>query len=842
MSIVEKSIKLYAWKPNYHVFEIIQDEANSRTFNIQLMEHFAPVALNNCQVFFYAERPNSKTSYIECDIVDPTNGIVEVTLTHAVAAVAGTVSCVIQVVKDNTATDLRFDGMVLEVKECDLNDSVEGSDEFPALVKALSEVNPAVARANEATANANKATSSANTAASSANTAADAANQATASAKAANESATAAALAALAAANEGHGAAVEASTAANRAMEAAQAAEDSLDLALAQSEQLVAQELAKRGQLKPEFAQTIAECTDITKLYVLPDGYIYGYYRTSVPGGPLFTNVAKPNDANWKEGHRLNSSSQAVACDVPESVCSNIFDAKPGDTIYVSGMTMRNKIGNINKCVAYLASGTACWEMYVSESGTSYNTYAGDRVIIDTATGVESYTLYLNNAGVQYTYKDYSPVQCRISGILTGKSSDVIITVNQPIEYSEPTVGYQWANTGHAFVPSDYEDRIIQAENNIADHSDRIAVLEEKAENSDTVVDLPDYWLTEIDANSEVVKGIQQAGGIECVSFAYAGDTHIPDCDTGKTQRLGKVMAGMLDACHIPFAVICGDVATRASYAAESDYLNCIEQLPSHLAPLWGTDKLVLAMGNHDGCYGDSSGYYRKQFSPQRMWQTYYREHSLDFKKVFSNDGLYYYIDNISQKTRFIVLNSNFAGTYSVDSKGWAVNNRFGKSCYGQAQLDWLAKEALIMPEGYSAVLFAHVPPNITYTTDKEQFIGIVNAFCNKTSFSRNYTSGVSGWDNSSVSVNFASAKGDIVAMFTGHVHGDSVDTTTMARPIITILAAGASANDPYKETAPTRKANTATETNFDVVTIDKGERTIYLTRVGAGTDREVTY
>jgi hypothetical protein len=41
-------------------------------------------------------------------------------------------------------------------------------------------------------------------------------------------------------------------------------------------------ELAKRGQLAPEFANNIEECVDTTKLYVLPDGYIYSYVTESV--------------------------------------------------------------------------------------------------------------------------------------------------------------------------------------------------------------------------------------------------------------------------------------------------------------------------------------------------------------------------------------------------------------------------------------------------------------------------------------------------------------------------------------------------------------------------------
>ena len=42
-------------------------------------------------------------------------------------------------------------------------------------------------------------------------------------------------------------------------------------------EEYLATELAKRGQLKPEFASSIEKCTDTSKLYVLPDEFIYAY-------------------------------------------------------------------------------------------------------------------------------------------------------------------------------------------------------------------------------------------------------------------------------------------------------------------------------------------------------------------------------------------------------------------------------------------------------------------------------------------------------------------------------------------------------------------------------------
>lgn len=51
--------------------------------------------------------------------------------------------------------------------------------------------------------------------------------------------------------------------------------EDDIAVINDKMQSLVIEESAKRGQLKPEFANSIDECTDTSKLYVLPDGYIY---------------------------------------------------------------------------------------------------------------------------------------------------------------------------------------------------------------------------------------------------------------------------------------------------------------------------------------------------------------------------------------------------------------------------------------------------------------------------------------------------------------------------------------------------------------------------------------
>lgn len=359
-------------------------------------------------------------------------------------------------------------------------------------------------------------------------------------------------------------------------------------------------------------------------------------------------------------------------------------------------------------------------------------------------------------------------------------------------------------------------------------------------------VTVPAYWDAMLAEKTKKVKGLQTDGGMDCVSFVWASDPHIPDNSTARTNDLGKLMAKMLNDCEIPFAVLTGDIGTRHSVDTETELLESQKMISVHLAPLWNTDRLLVALGNHDGAYGDASGYYQKQFTPEKLWQTYFRGQAMDFRRVFSEDGLYYYVDNPVQKTRFIILNSQFAGEYKTDGNGNAVNNRFSVSCYGQEQLEWLANVALDMPEGYGAVITTHVPPRILlstqtkpYTVDSSQICGIINAYNNKTTFTGSYTDGVDGWSNSKISVDFTKAKGEIIAMFAGHIHQDTVDLTTLSCPLITILAAGAPVNEGEN---PERNFGTDTETSFDVVTINRQTRTIHCTRVGSGEDRVIPY
>lgn len=243
----------------------------------------------------------------------------------------------------------------------------------------------------------------------------------------------------------------------------------------AEMEAYIVTELAKRGQLAPEYAKAIDECTDITKLYVLPDGFLYAYMLTEVEGGPAYTNVL-PNaiqadgtpyvgnngEKGYKTDWRLNSS--RVEKEAAGRCCTGFIPVKSTDVIRFKNIRMPAD-KNCNGYAHFYGSDftTNTGKAFEQQTGTT-NYIFGDEILLVpknlTALGADNV-----NATDATAYMRIS------TGIIDDTS---IITINEEIVQGGMTTGYGWANTGLAFVPADYEARIVALEKKLqmtSDHS-----------------------------------------------------------------------------------------------------------------------------------------------------------------------------------------------------------------------------------------------------------------------------------------------------------------------------------------------------------------------------------
>lgn len=221
-------------------------------------------------------------------------------------------------------------------------------------------------------------------------------------------------------------------------------------------------------QITPEFVNSIEECTDTSKVYVLPDGYIYAYMLTT---GDAYTNQIKNaidtdrtpynGGKGHKTGWRFNSSNEEM--EEENSLITGYIPYTSGQVIRISGyITSDMPYGYFQTCKSDFSvySGTQVQQNWGTEEGFSYGEDP-------TAQGI--YVLTIDPAKVENKYlrdtlydSNTAYIRVNISGY---NESALKVTLDEEIAV---TTDYKWTNTGHAFVPADYEDRIIKVETDIA--------------------------------------------------------------------------------------------------------------------------------------------------------------------------------------------------------------------------------------------------------------------------------------------------------------------------------------------------------------------------------------
>lgn len=596
---------------------------------------------------------------------------------------------------------------------------------------------------------------------------------------------------------------------------------------------------AQGVQQTPLFANSIEECTDTTKMYVLPDGYIYGYLYQE--GGLPYTNrlplsvdtdgTTIFNGVGYLNGYRLNSSGAQTAC--AGMMVSGYIPCKHGDIIRIKGMgqtttsyAQMNEFYNSNK------ESLVCKIGIQNISGTTVSGVTIEDGIITIDTNKNTNTA--SATGIAFFRCSY------------GDLSNAIVTVNEEIVEGTTSGGYAWVNTGRAFVPTDYEDRIIDVEEEVDilklmtnTHDSRIKSLESSSMESGNHP-IPDYWEDAITTAETKIKALQDNGGIDCVQFVWASDTHCrPNASasgSNSTARNVGVLANrLMNDMNIPFFVVSGDLSADIGGSTTYPLKEDIDTFFDEIVKPVGKERVLSALGNHDGTSivsNGSGGYNYPSLSREERFNWFMRPFCDDSKRVWGG-AEYYYVDFTQGKTRFIVLSSNNI-PYTVDSNHLPSPNVFQNPKYDVEQIKWLSEIALDVPNGYTVVVVTHIPFNgtnsATLPVNSDTLLAILTAFDNKV----NYSVTLEGM---SIAKNYANSGGTMCGIFAGHIHEDMIDSSR-GYPIITIDCAG----NKTSVTDRTFSDGTASETLFDVVSINKATRTISMTRIGVGEDRQVSY
>jgi hypothetical protein len=250
-------------------------------------------------------------------------------------------------------------------------------------------------------------------------------------------------------------------------------------------EAYVASELAKRGQLKPEFANSADECSDPSKLYVLPDGYIYAYMR-----GDGYTNLVPTstdtdgnvfNGMGYQDGYCLAYAESGATLTAQSGyTVTGFIPYKHTDLIRMSGVTW----SSANKsCITFYDANKKPLANYIGNGYTNpaKATYTSEGILVNcleskekqsvtTANGVTTFNMDFvdkdttNTSGGASGRAGYHIKYVRISA--QGNGADMVITVNEEIVEGQES-DYSWKSTNRAFVPADYEDRIVELEGEV---------------------------------------------------------------------------------------------------------------------------------------------------------------------------------------------------------------------------------------------------------------------------------------------------------------------------------------------------------------------------------------
>lgn len=584
---------------------------------------------------------------------------------------------------------------------------------------------------------------------------------------------------------------------------------------------------------RPKIVKSVDEMTDTSKQYILESTntvWEYRYEEVEIPGEPLYTNLANTNE-DWADASRF-SSNGAVSSAGTNDVISNSVSVPNTCVVRVKGIDLLNRLsnGSITRSALY-CGGTLLSCVDTSDTHASYISKDDSGVYTFNITDTLRTALAIGD-GILIT-------SIRIGGTLIGTKEDVIITVNEEIKNSDPTYEkiYSWVDTGLAFGESEddvYEERIVDLEN-------RVSEIEENG----LTHSIPDYWESAAGVAVDKVKANQNLAGHNGINFIMFSDMHIIYGSNNYAHNVGKLSRYIMDKCDIPLTCFLGDWVNSAGESTKELTLDDVRVAREILSPI-SSEELCTITGNHD-LWFNGNGY---TVTMEERYNAVCRHNTKDFHKVFGEDGSYYYVDNAPQKMRFIFLDGNWA-EWTVDSTNKASYNSFAQGGYGQNQLQFLA-DSLKVQSGWSVCIFTHVPPiaeyrppttSYDYFRDGDVLIGIINAYADKTTYTgthdgSDYNGIIHEWAKVSVSVDYTAENGELVAMFTGHRHLDEVFTDTLNCPIVTVTTcSGQKLKDGYARTY-----GTDTETSLDVVTINKATRTIYCTRVGAGSDRTISY
>ena len=307
---------------------------------------------------------------------------------------------------------------------------------------------------------------------------------------------------------------------------------------------------------------------------------------------------------------------------------------------------------------------------------------------------------------------------------------------------------------------------------------------------------LPSYYDTYLAGKIEDVNDVNETF-VNGISFVFITDSHW-QANAGYSGALARKIVENTSACLVIHG---GDFAP--AYGSEDD-LDVSIQRTREFVDVVGKENIFICRGNHDFTIKYNRDSDDGVTKPVSVAYDVLTRNSEWHANVPSGE-LYFSIDNASQKTRIICLNTS----ETQHAGGWGI-----QLSITQTQLDWLTAQ-ILEHNDWNIIVVSHVCLN-----HEAEFYEMFEPVVDILSAAQAHSGDFLGWE------------GKIICSLSGHSHIDLTKFYGGVRYIATTSDAY------YSDGGWDRTQGTTNEQAFDVVSIDFINSQVHLTRIGAGNDR----
>lgn len=531
------------------------------------------------------------------------------------------------------------------------------------------------------------------------------------------------------------------------------------------------------------------------------------------------------NGTGYLTGYRLNSSGALVAASSYAVI--GLFPVQYGDVVRTKNVLLANSTNS------YFCFYDADFQLLGLQNGVNIYNNAEHYSLV-----TEGNNMQFNAVGTSLmTAADAQRTAYMAMSVSAGPiGSASIITVNE--EIATTIISHQGEETNLRL-------------------SERVSVpavtaLESRMDSIETAMgQIPAYVQEEAAAVAGRVREAINAGSFV---FVAASDMHLPYSSSTETSVLHTGMGIAEIAKTIPFdaAAFLGDFVKGGSTSSQEEsrtaLLTCKEKMsnyvPQGIPVIW-------MQGNHD----DNPYNYDGIFDGDELYRYIGRNTILCEIDPNHPQRLYGYRDFSNYRIRMIYLNSSDTSDFTYTSAG-------GLHRFSPAQLEWLANTALKgLAAGWGVLVLSHAPLNwsgsstitaddgTNYTIGTTQALTILDAFASR-------TSGSVTVDGLVISFDFSDAAAEVIACFHGHCHNFRTSTIgsngflSITIPQVCFGRYNEYTNYPDfgefdAEGNPVyyyKTIDTSQDTSFNVVVVNRKNRTISCVNYGAGYDRVLAY